>query len=1546
MVWRSGEGALAQVVREQSDACLAVYARDPKRVEEDANNERRIAEGGYRDRQLHELLQNAVDATLNGGGRIELRLTEDALYVANDGEPFTALGVSALMASDLSSKADDRIGRFGIGFKSVLAVTQGPRVYSRSVSFVFDREWAEQRIRAAGLIAPRYPIMRLARVVDPTEDAANDPVLAEQMEWASTVVVLPGLTSLGALRRDLLGHRPELMLFSRHIHQLRLRVDGLGEQRVTATRRPDGAVDLVGSEGTTTWRVLSTTWTPTARAREDGGRIADREKVRLDWALPIAGKERARVGEFWAYFPTDARTTMSGIINAPWRLSDDRRNLLPGAFNKELLAEAFPRLLASDVAALVNAEDPASFLDLLPARGKEGRSWADEVINEPVFDALRRAACLPDVTGRLRVPSELEFAPEGIEAAWVDEWSRASRAPRDGWVHPQALSSPERRLKVRRLVDPSGKRVSTARDWLEALVQADDVESCAEAIRLAGRIVEESVRLAPGNAAKAQVLEEVQRARIVPLEGGDLAPAVKGRVFIRSGAEDASGVFVDPRIVTLPGVTDALGRLGVSVLDKRAELESAVVDARNGADAWPRVWALSRQVSRDVAREVLEANARGPVGAFVRVRTAKGRWVGLGEAFLGGSVIPSHGHRDGDYLIDPQFHSNEVELLRELGAVSEPEWRSSEQVKDAWLGDYRAAMKEVFRKKNGATVEQAEVLVEDRPVLWPLTFFGALSAEGRLELTRVILSKGPFPTWRIRHVADARLKAIHVRAPELWLIRRHGLVDSSMGAMPPCDVLARGDDQRPDLFPVAADLSVEVAQGLGARATIDEFTADQWLRLKQLADTWPDDERRFEFYTFLPARVPPQNVVVRVGPRRESVPAANVGVTSTPSVYESMVEAHVPAMLVGDGDVPLLFEHWGMQDGKDLLREEVIADEVGEAVYLTDEYPPIKNHPELAPEDFDLKLQRCDRIVRLVATPQGQVERPIAQRREPGRVLVTATAPERVLAQVSEALKLGMTAHDVDRVLKAMESVRASQLKQDVRKAARKGPELGLVAAVGVDALRSQVPRQALELLGQEGELGGEELARLVVSVHGVGVLKALRTTLDERGLEPPREFAGRQMERKWVAELGFPSEWAGFPGRQSPARESIDGPVTLKPLHEYQMRVTERIRSMLVGIGRQRGVVSLPTGAGKTRVTIQALVEEIAQGRLQGPIVWIAQSDELCEQAAESWTYVWRALGPGALILGRLWGGNGVEEEPDGTQVVIATDAKLESIIANRADEYSWLREPTVVIVDEAHTSVSPRYTNIFDWLGRGARASEPRPLIGLTATPFRGTSDEETKRLVNRYDGNLLDEGVLGDDPYRTLREMGVLANVEKRTLDGASVEFTKDELAEIDQMRRFPRHREQQLGEDHERNGRIVESILELPDDWPVLLFAPSVENARSIAALLSHRGVPSVSISSGTEMPARRHYIDQFRKGAIRVLTNYQVLTQGFDAPAVKAVYVCRPTFSPNVYQQMVGRGLRGTLNGGSEKVLIVDVEDNLSMYGDQLAFRAFEKLWRQ
>lgn len=86
------------------------------------------------------------------------------------------------------------------------------------------------------------------------------------------------------------------------------------------------------------------------------------------------------------------------------------------------------------------------------------------------------------------------------------------------------------------------------------------------------------------------------------------------------------------------------------------------------------------------------------------------------------------------------------------------------------------------------------------------------------------------------------------------------------------------------------------------------------------------------------------------------------------------------------------------------------------------------------------------------------------------------------------------------------------------------------------------------------------------------------------------------------------------------------------------------------------------------------------------------------------------------------------------------------------------------------------------------------------------------------------------------------------------------------------------------------------------------------------------------------------VEGFRSGEIKVLVNYGVFREGFDAPKTRAIIVARPVYSPNLYFQMIGRGLRGPLNGGDDRCLIINVCDNIENFGEELAFADVDWLW--
>ncbi|HUK88839.1 MAG TPA: helicase-related protein, partial [Blastocatellia bacterium] len=89
---------------------------------------------------------------------------------------------------------------------------------------------------------------------------------------------------------------------------------------------------------------------------------------------------------------------------------------------------------------------------------------------------------------------------------------------------------------------------------------------------------------------------------------------------------------------------------------------------------------------------------------------------------------------------------------------------------------------------------------------------------------------------------------------------------------------------------------------------------------------------------------------------------------------------------------------------------------------------------------------------------------------------------------------------------------------------------------------------------------------------------------------------------------------------------------------------------------------------------------------------------------------------------------------------------------------------------------------------------------------------------------------------------------------------------------------------------------------------------------------------------------RRMISEFKRGQYKVLCNCEVLTTGFDAPKVTHVVVARPTVSGVLYEQMIGRGLRGPQFGGTKQCVIVNCRDNYGSRRPALGYDAFRRLW--
>ncbi|MFF2779708.1 sacsin N-terminal ATP-binding-like domain-containing protein [Streptomyces sp. NPDC058052] len=414
---------------------LDAWATSPARFREDANAEEDLALGGYRDRLVVELAQNAADAAARARTTGRLRLTlhpADAdspavLAAANTGAPLDAAGVESLSTLRASAKRTEQdtaaaVGRFGVGFAAVLAVSDEPAVLGRHGgvrwSLAEARELAADVARhSPGLgdeLRRRDGHVPLLRLPLPAEGTAPD--------GYDTVVVLP--------LRDAAAHGLAERLLASVDDALLLTLPGLAEIVVetpegvrTLTRsEADGYVhvDDSAAEAPHRWRTVTHT------GGLDEGLLADRpveERLRphwsVTWAVPVDGAGAPRYPRtapvVHAPTPTDEPLGIPALLIASLPLDPTRRHPAPGPLTDFLVqraADAYAELLADWRPVTSGA------LDLVP--GPLGKGPLDGALREAILDRLPRVAFLAPAVASEDVPALRPIEAEVVEGAGAE----------------------------------------------------------------------------------------------------------------------------------------------------------------------------------------------------------------------------------------------------------------------------------------------------------------------------------------------------------------------------------------------------------------------------------------------------------------------------------------------------------------------------------------------------------------------------------------------------------------------------------------------------------------------------------------------------------------------------------------------------------------------------------------------------------------------------------------------------------------------------------------------------------------------------------------------------------------------------------------------------------------------------------------------------------------------------------------------------------------------------------------------------------------------
>ena len=1554
------EPALVREVNDQFQRAIESYRIQPNLVDEHANLEESIRTGGYSNRTLLELLQNAADAVVGaedeGGatGRVEIVLdvNNSSLYCANAGRPFSLSGLTAISMAYLSGKRGDEIGRFGLGFKSVLAVSDAPQVFSRSIAFEFNTAQAQEALHEVSPSSKRLPILRTATVADAAKAFEEDSTLADLASWATTVVKLGDVSNIERLRNEIEQFRAEFLLFVEAVREVKLRVVGPEPYEASHASRNLGSgllsIESAGQDPDE-WVVESRMHEPSLDARKQVGEAVSRSQVKVTVAIPVR-QSRMRIGQFWSYFPLQDETSASALFNAPWSVNDDRTTLLRNDYNREILrtlAEMFVDVLPR----LSITKDPAAHLDFMPARGREALSFGDELLTAHVPQIAAGRELVPDATGKLRNGTDvlpLDFAigfDKEVHQAWsqsvntgddVPHWlcyqggTRATRL-RDLYILGRNPGADTRDPKTALAHLPKRGLLTWLREWAEGT----DPVSAANAIRTVN-----------GHSN----VPEINKAKVILTTDGMRALEDRSVVFLHreSDLEIEDAVFVVPSLLKQPGIEKILQDRGFRDLDPQAILAARLAKLATDPDPdeLTKVWDSTLDLPYQAASRIMAESA-----APIKVPTLDGGWAWPQQVLdldvpLGPEFAPS--------LLDRRRCSADV--AHQLGVIRRP-------VKDYPLEDearfdhYRRWVVDDLNRRLGTgerPIEAIEFNFADGPGPFSVLFLlrdASAPPSVREDWTAALLAHGDVQ-WSCEDMKTGRTHLID--SPVKWAVRSAGLVKSTRGLRPPEKVVAPSLVRYEGLLPLFRGPS-QAAAILDLPDELDDVPPPLMREMleSELFPAQVNDDVLLEFIVsatrigFHDAK--PATIPGRIARAIEAFPPSAVYVASTDEQETFLRTRQRPFLRSSPHQVDDLTRLVGCRRFEDSFSFSMIIEGRQGREPVLDAYPGLRNVGG-ADRVAGAKVARAMMIAKRVTTEDGVEDQPLDWHLEGNDLLVRDDADEpQVLKFVNEAFELHLDNAQLAAVIKAGLDHRLEEQRLQAKSVESDAERLELY--IGPDDLRDALPTGLWSALEAQGLVDIEtSVAELFLVVYGSDSLRILADRFREAGFsDVPTAWAGMPAAISWVRKMGFSPEYAGQRSLSRPQEFIVPGAVKLNDLHKFQKTISEKLRVVLTQPSEegaaQKGMVELPTGAGKTRVATQTMLRLFVDEVLTGTVLWIAQSVELCEQAVQTFETVWRYLGDERpLTIGRLWESNKVHQPDTEVSVIVATDAKVESVM--NLPEYEWLAKPTAVFIDEAHRAGgSTRYTQILRWLGVDGRSWE-RPLVGLSATPFKGSAGdtERTKQLAARFGHNRLT--AFETDAYKELVKLGVLASVKHEVLPGVDVVLSASEQAEIRTSRVIDRGLYEKLGRNEARMKILVEHILEQDREWPILVFTPSVLSAQVLAASLRYRGIEADSVSGQTGRRQRRDVIKRFQEGEIKVLANCDLLIQGFDAPGVRVLYIARPTFSPSAYIQMAGRGLRGPENGGKEECLIVDVADNWGAMNDFLGYRDYADLWEE
>ncbi|WP_138316638.1 DUF3427 domain-containing protein [Rhodoluna limnophila] len=346
---------------------------------------------------------------------------------------------------------------------------------------------------------------------------------------------------------------------------------------------------------------------------------------------------------------------------------------------------------------------------------------------------------------------------------------------------------------------------------------------------------------------------------------------------------------------------------------------------------------------------------------------------------------------------------------------------------------------------------------------------------------------------------------------------------------------------------------------------------------------------------------------------------------------------------------------------------------------------------------------------------------------------------------------------------------------------------------------------------------------------------------------------------------------------------------VTARP---HQLRMLEELAVAREVFGHTRNLVVAATGTGKTVLAALDYKRLIRAGRPRPTLLFVAHRQEILQQALVTFRQVLGDSHFGELLVD---GQRPKEWRHVFGSIQSLGRGKIQELAADHFEH---------IIIDEFHHAEAASYRALFDSL-------DASQVVGLTATPERADGVDQIWQEV--FGGRIATElrlwDALGQDLLAPFHYFGLGEELDYSQLPWVSGRYESKALNNLVTSNTF-------------RNKRVLREINDkVPDISKIkaLIFCVSVEHANQVAQEFTQMGVRTKAVTGVTSN--RNLIIQELRSGFIQAISTVDVFNEGVDIPEVDTVILLRPTESPVVFLQQIGRGLR--CSPGKDHVLILD-----------------------